>query len=62
MKQDDDIMRQLHRIREAHYNQTKDMSPKEILAFDSKKVSEIKRRYNLNLPRLQVTSSNNKRG
>ena len=56
MKQDDVIMRELHQIRETHYEETKNMSPEELLAFDTKRVNEIKKKYSIDLPRMQKAS------
>ena len=56
MKSNDKIMDTLHRIREAHYEKTKNMSPRERLAFDRKKTDRIKQKYHLDLPKLQTVS------
>jgi hypothetical protein len=57
MKSDDRIMHKLHQIRESHYEKTKELSLQEQLAFDVEKVDEIKRKYRLNLPKMQIAST-----
>ncbi|MDI6788578.1 MAG: hypothetical protein QME51_09430 [Planctomycetota bacterium] len=51
MKSNDLIMKHLHKIREEHYEKVKNLSPREQLVFDAKKVSEIKQKYALDLPK-----------
>jgi biotin synthase-like enzyme len=42
-------MRELHKIREELYNETKNLSPKEKMEYIHKEAEEVKKEYNLKL-------------
>jgi len=52
MAKEDKTMEDLHRIREKHYERTKTMPIRKVLADISKRASRIERKYNLDLTKV----------
>jgi hypothetical protein len=50
-------MKEIRRIRERIYEQTKEMSPEEQIAYERSKVRELMKKYNLNLKTLSKIES-----
>ncbi len=49
---EDKTMEELHRIREKHYERTKRISIRKVLADISKRASKIERKYKLDLTKV----------